>query len=89
MKARIRSIKTEEVDAHSNKLMDEFFEHYDEVCAAAQEQKDINVVFQGWAIQKLSSLQLITIELARCIKVLSVPESATVSPRTRRRRPRS
>ena len=88
MKARIRKIKTEEVDAHSNELMDEFFDHYAEVCAAAQEKKDVNVVFQGWAIQKLSSLQLITIELARCIKVLGTAETANVSPRTRRRRPR-
>jgi hypothetical protein len=88
LKARIRTIKTEEVDTHSNELMDEFFEHYAEVCAAAQEKKDINVVFQGWAIQKLSSLQLITIELARCIKVLSTPEAAKVSPRARRKRPR-
>jgi hypothetical protein len=89
MKARIRKITTEEVDAHSNELMDEFFEHYAEVCAAAQEKKDINAVFQGWAIQKLSSLQLITIELARCTKVLEAAETANVPPRPRRRRPRS
>jgi hypothetical protein len=86
MKPRIRNIKTEEVDAHSNELMDEFFEHYAEVCAAAHEKQDINVVFQGWAIQKLSSLQLITIELARCIKVLSTTETANIPLRTRRRR---
>ncbi len=89
MKTNFRKITAAKVDAHSNELMAEFFEHYTEVCAAAHEQKDINVVFQGWAIQKLSSLQLIVTELTRCVIALNGVEPSADLPRTRRRRPRS
>ena len=83
MKTRIRKITTDEVDRHSNELISEFFEHYEEVCATAQEKKDINVVFQGWAIQKISSLQLVTTELARCVNTLSAADTSSIPPRTR------
>jgi hypothetical protein len=89
MKTRIRNITTEEVDRHSNELIGEFFEHYEEVSAAAPDKQDINVIFQGWAIQKISSLQLVVVELTRCLNALDAAELGTTPPRTRRRRPRA
>jgi hypothetical protein len=88
MKTRIRNITTAEVDRHSNELINEFFEHYEEVSAAAPDKQDINVVFQGWAIQKISSLQLVVVELTRCLNALGTAEADSTPPRPRRRRPR-
>jgi hypothetical protein len=89
MKTNFRKITPAKIDAHSNELMNEFFEHYTEVCAAAQEKRDINVVFQGWAIQKISSLQLIVTELTRCVTALNTVEPSSIPSHTRRRRPRA
>lgn len=87
MKTRIRNITTEEVDRHSQELIGEFFEHYEEVCAAAPDKQDVNVIFQGWAIQKISSLQLVVVELTRCLNALSPAADGSTPPRSRRRRP--
>jgi hypothetical protein len=88
MKTRIRNITTADIDRHSNELMREFFEHYEEVRAAEPDKQDINVIFQGWAIQKISSLQLIVVELTRCLNALGAAEADSTPPRPRRRRPR-
>lgn len=71
------------IDAHSQELMQEFFQHFREVSAASDKPQSIDTVFQGWAIQKISSLQLIILDLTQDIIDLKRATSKT-SP-TRRR----
>jgi hypothetical protein len=52
-----------QVDAKSKELMREFSQHYQEFIEAHPDRKDINIVFQGWAIQKIAGLQLVVLEL--------------------------
>jgi len=61
------------VDERSNKLIDEFNDHFDE-CAESFVQQGIEPdlesvdrerVFQGWAIQKIAGMQLVIEDLLR------------------------
>jgi len=56
------------IDENSNKLIDEFHEHFeqvknqhDEECGC--EKLDNSSVFEGWAIQKISALQIVILQL--------------------------
>ena len=58
----------EQVDAKSDELMIEFDQHYAELVEAHPEHEGKrDLVFQGWMIQKVASLQLCVSELERRI----------------------
>lgn len=54
----------ESIDAHSLELMKEFLQHYQELVTARESPPDMNIVFQEWVMQKISSLQLAVLYLA-------------------------
>jgi len=65
MRAAIKTATPDQIDAHSEELMQEFFQHFKEVSAANDQPQSIDTVFQGWAIQKIASLQLAVLQLAQ------------------------
>ena len=70
MKTDVGKVTPEQIDAHSEELVHEFFEHYHQVLEADPDKNDINVVFHGWAIQKIAGLQLIVLELAQRLNTI-------------------
>lgn len=67
-------ISTQDIDDHSAELMRDFYEHYKEAVAHMEKNPPsatwVNapyrgLVFESWAIQKLSSLQLLVFEQAK------------------------
>jgi len=65
--SKIKTATPTEVDAHAETLMAEFFSHVDEVRAKSEKTEELDDIFQGWAIQKIASLQLMVLELSRCV----------------------
>ena len=65
------NVDTEVLDQKANELIDEFYEHYDELCAENPNQ-EINqrAVFEGWVIQKIANLQVITLNQQKMISTL-------------------
>lgn len=53
-------ITVEAIDQRSKVLMDEFFEHREEMKGTVP---DPRLVYEGWMIQKVASLQLLVMEL--------------------------
>lgn len=53
-------ITVEAIDQRSKVLMDEFFEHREEMKGTVS---DPRLVYEGWMIQKVASLQLLVMEL--------------------------
>ena len=48
------NVDTEVLDQKANELIDEFYEHYDELCAETPIcEMNQRAVFEGWVIQKL------------------------------------
>ena len=59
--ARIERLKRE-VDRRSQELIDEFFEHLQQVRARGH-YPDQRIIFEGWCIQKIASLQILVEKL--------------------------
>jgi hypothetical protein len=66
--SKIKIATPEEIDARANQLMDEFFQHMEDVRTASPTQQDIDTVFQGWSIQKVAALQLLVEELTKAVR---------------------
>lgn len=60
-----------QVDAKSEELMQEFFQHYQEFIETYPDKQDKNIVFQGWVVQKIAGLQLVVMELAERLNAIA------------------
>jgi hypothetical protein len=58
------------IDANSSELMDEFEEHRRAFTAAHPEMTDTSLIFQGWIIQKISSMQLLIQDQVQAINTI-------------------
>ena len=65
------NVDTEVLDQKANELIDEFYEHYDKLCAENPNQEmNQRAVFEGWVIQKIANLQVITLNQQKMISTL-------------------
>ena len=53
------------VETLANELVEEFWEHVAECKRANPTMSDSNVIFQGWAIQKIAGLYSLTLTLSQ------------------------
>lgn len=54
----VRTLKNEEkIDELTKKNQDDFLNHYNEFIKENPKNRDINMVFQAWVIERLSSMQ--------------------------------
>jgi len=71
----MKEITEEQIDIQSEKLMLEFFEHYNKFREANPEDTEMSIVFQSWSIQKIAGLQVMVLTLAKQIdRMLGVEE---------------
>jgi len=63
-----QQIMFEKIDKNSELLMNEFQSHCNEVYDKVDKNADKRAIFEGWAIQKISSLQLTVIDLVEEIQ---------------------
>ena len=63
MPIQTHGLTKEQINARSEELMQEFFRLFQELTKADPDRTDLNIVFQGWAIQKIAFLQLAILEL--------------------------
>ena len=52
-----------QIDAKTRELMQEFFEHVRDVRKLPPKKHDPRKIFEGWAIQKIASLQFTVLQL--------------------------
>jgi len=62
---------TKEIQLQTDKLITEFFDHYEQVKNSESEPIDQRVAFEGWIIQKIAGLQVLLKELHDEIKQLN------------------
>lgn len=65
-----------EIDAKTNELMREFFEHVEEVRQQLPGEPDPRKIFEAWAIQKIAALQYTVLQLGAAIAELQTSEQA-------------
>jgi hypothetical protein len=65
------TLTTENIDARSLKLMEEFAKHWEKVTTSHPEITDKLVVFMLWQNQKIAGLQEICLEQAKRLKCLA------------------
>jgi hypothetical protein len=63
MKQTTYKFMTQQVDAASKELMEEFRQHAEKCRRDNPEMTNINFIFQAWAIQKIASLQCLCVGL--------------------------
>jgi hypothetical protein len=70
MKDQTEDHNGQKVDAISNELIEEFWEHVEECKRTNPQMTDPNIIFQGWAIQKIAGLHGLTLNLVERISEL-------------------
>jgi len=61
---------SKEIQLHANKLITEFFDHYEQMENSEAKPIDQRIAFEGWIIQKVAGLQVLLKELHDEIKLL-------------------
>ena len=61
------NITEEQIDAQTNELLKEFAEHWTDCRALGpiEVNNERSTIFEGWALQKIASIQLLIIELVK------------------------
>jgi hypothetical protein len=67
---------TAPVDAKSEELMQEFAQHCEMVRQAHPEATDLDLIFQGWVIQKVAGLQVAVLRLAEQMEAMRLSTEA-------------
>lgn len=67
---RAKKLLEQQVEAISDELMNEFFKHAGDFKRENPKLKDDNIIFQGWAIQKIAGLQVVASNLAERVVLL-------------------
>ena len=71
MKQRTPARAGREIDAKSNELMKEFFNHVRKYQATHAGDHDPRKIFEAWAIQKIAALQYTVLQLGEAINELA------------------
>ena len=70
MKRRIAPKNRREIEAKSDELMQEFFQHVRKYQATHPGDHDPRKIFEAWAIQKIAALQYTVLHLTDTINTL-------------------
>lgn len=60
------------VDENTEVLIKEFYQHYEDLKKSGNEDIGKRTAYEGWAIQKISSLQVTVLELHKQIQKLNI-----------------